>query len=146
MSGWTEWMEEKRQATLRLAHITDAGKVRALYDALCVIADTLSAFQAQPRFLIEETSAYNAAGEYLEGLQSRLWADVDALVETAKAAIEHPMQPISRDEFNRVLIQHDARCGQSADEIAVPAATLAVQGDRVKAAVRRGEMQEGGAS
>jgi hypothetical protein len=145
MSDWTEWMEEKRQATARLAHITEARKVRGLYDALCVIADTLSAFQAQPRYLIEDTAVYNAAGEYLDGLQDRVMADIDALIATARAAVEHPMQPSSRDEFNRLLLQHEARIGQPADEIAVLAATLAVQGDRVKAAVRRGEKQEGGA-
>lgn len=145
MSTWNDWMEEKRQAALRLAHITEAGKVRALYDALCVVADTLSAFQAQPRFLIEETSAYNAAGQYLEGLEERVLADVDALVATARAAVDHPMQPMSRDQFNRVLIHYDARCDQPADEIAVLASTLAVRGDRIEAAVRRREMQEGGA-
>ncbi len=129
-----DWEQDKNEARARFAHIERVGDIRALYDALIVVADTLSAFQAQPRYTSEATKQYTAAGEYLEAMQQRAEADIAVLVEIASAAVEGPLATIHRADLNRVILHWEARIGQTADEIAAIAATLAVKADRIRTA------------
>lgn len=141
----SDWEQDKQEARARLANVERAADVRALYDALCVVADTLSAFQAQPRFIVEGTGDYNVAGDYLDGLQHRAEADIAALVEIASAGVERQLERTDRDNLNRVLLHYETRTGQPPDEIAALAATLAVKADRLRVAQIIAERHEVGA-